>query len=151
MRAKIKLPISTIMTRHVVTVDVNDDLNNACSLFREKKFRHLPVVKRDNLVGVLSYNAILRLSFCEVYDDKSEIDNTIFKLLDIKQVMVENPIKVAPDDSIKKVAKILTQDYNLSCNKILIKNKFHALPVVKRRKLVGIVSTTDLLRYLIAN
>ena len=139
MRAKIKLPISTIMTRHVVTVDVNDDLNNACSLFREKKFRHLPVVKRDNLVGVLSYNAILRLSFCEVYDDKSEIDNTIFKLLDIKQVMVENPIKVAPDDSIKKVAKIL------------IKNKFHALPVVKRRKLVGIVSTTDLLRYLIAN
>lgn len=135
----VKKPVSEIMTQNVVTVDVNDDLNNACSLFREKKIRHLPVLKGERLVGVLSYNAVIRLSFCEVYDDKTDIDNTIFKLLKLNQVMVDNPIKVKPDDSIKKVAKIL------------IKNKFHALPVVEHRKLVGIVSTTDLLRYLIAN
>ncbi len=135
----VKLPVSTIMTQNVTTVDFNDDLNIACSLFREKKIRHLPVVKGERLVGVLSYNAVVRLSFCEAYDDKSEIDRTLFKLLDIKQVMVESPIKVAPEDSINKVAKIL------------IKNKFHALPVVKNRKLVGIVSTTDLLKYLVSN
>jgi len=139
MRKMVKLPVSTIMTKNVVRVDLNDDLTNACSMFREKKIRHLPVVKGERLVGVLSYNAVIRLSFCEVYDDSSVIDRTIFKLLNIKQVMVENPIKVSPEDSIRKVAKIL------------IKNKFHALPVVEKRKLVGIVSTTDLLRYLIAN
>lgn len=139
MREMVKLPISTIMTKNVVTVDVDDDLTNACSVFREKKVRHLPVVKGERLVGVLSYNAVIRLSFCEVYDDKSAIDSAIYKLLNIKQVMVENPIKVTPDDSIRKVANIL------------IKNKFHAIPVVEKRKLVGIVSTTDLLRYLIAN
>jgi len=139
MREMVKLPVSTIMTKNVVTVDVNDDLTNACSMFREKKIRHLPVLKGERLVGILSYNAVIRLSFCEVYDDSSVIDRTIYKLLGIKQVMVENPIKVAPDDSIRKVAKVL------------IKNKFHALPVVEKRKLVGIVSTTDLLKYLIAN
>jgi predicted transcriptional regulator len=139
MREMVKLPISTIMTRKVITVAIDDDLTNACSMFREKKIRHLPVLKGERLVGILSYNAVIRLSFCEVYDDSSVIDRTVYKLLGIKQVMVENPIKVTPDDSIRKVANIL------------IKNRFHALPVVEHRKLVGIISTTDLLRYLIAN
>jgi len=139
MREMVNKPVAVIMTRDVITIDVDGDLNNACSIFREKKVRHLPVVKGDRLVGILSYNAVLRLSFGEVYDDKSAIDATLYKLLKLEHVMVENPIKVKPDDSIKKVAKIL------------IKNKFHALPVVEHRKLVGIVSTTDLLRYLIAN
>jgi len=139
MKDAVNLPVSNIMTHNVITVDVKEDLNLACSLFRENKIRHLPVVKGNKMVGILSYNAVLRLSFGEVYDDKSAIDTTLYKLLKLEQVMVENPIKVKPDDSIKKVAKIL------------IKNKFHALPVVEKRKLVGIVSTTDLLRYLISN
>jgi CBS domain-containing protein len=52
--------------------------------------------------------------------------------------MVEDPIRVCPDDSIRKVIKVL------------INNKFHAVPVVENRKLVGMVSTTDLLKYLMA-
>jgi len=115
MREMVKLPISTIMTRKVITVGVNDDLNKACSLFREKKIRHLPVLKGERLVGVLSYNAVIRLSFCEVYDDKKDIDNTIFKLLKLNQVMVDDPIKVKPDDSIKKVAKSLLKTNSTLC------------------------------------
>ena len=139
MNEKIKEPVSKIMTKDVLTLDLKEGLTKACSLFREKKIRHLPIIQNDKMVGILSYNDIARLSFGDVYDDKIAIDQTIYKLLKIEQLMVENPVKVKPDDSILKVAKIL------------IKNKFHALPVVDKRKLLGIVSTTDLLKYLIAD
>jgi CBS domain-containing protein len=51
--------------------------------------------------------------------------------------MVKNPIKISSDITIKSVAEILA------------KNEFHALPVVDGDELVGIVTTTDLLLYLI--
>lgn len=138
MKNRIKEPVSKIMTKNVISLDIKEDLTAACSLFIKNKIRHLPVVKGDRMVGILSYNDVLRLSFAEVYDDKTAIDQTLYKLLKLEQIMIERPVKVKPNDTIKKVVKII------------IKNKFHALPVVKKRKLVGMVSTTDLLKYLIA-
>ena len=138
MNTKVKEPVSKIMTTNVITLDVNNDLSDACRLFLNHKIRHLPIVKNHKMVGILSYNDVLRISFGEAYDDKSAIDNTIYKLISIKQLMVEDPIRVCPDDSIRKFIKVL------------INNKFHAVPVVENRKLVGMVSTTDLLKYLMA-
>lgn len=139
MNTKIKEPISKIMTTNVITIDINSDLSDACRLFLKNKIRHLPVVRNDSMVGVLSYNDVLRLSFGETYDDKSDIDDTVFRLLRIDQLMVSNPIKIKESFTIKKAVKIL------------IKNKFHALPVVQKHKVVGMISTTDLLKYLITN
>ncbi|MCF6213791.1 MAG: CBS domain-containing protein [Flavobacteriaceae bacterium] len=136
MNIKIKEPVSKIMTKNVITLDVDKDLSDACCLFLNNKIRHLPIVKGKKMVGILSYNDVMRISFGEVYDDKSVIDYTIYKILTISQLMNENPVKVKPDDSIKKVIKIL------------VKNKFHALPIVESRRLAGMVSTTDLLKYL---
>jgi CBS domain-containing protein len=58
-------------------------------------------------------------------------------MLSIEQIMVKNPIKVTSNITIKSVAEILA------------KNEFHALPVVDLDELVGIVTTTDLLKYLL--
>ena len=68
---------------------------------------------------------------------KAEIDNAIYDMLSIEQIMVKNPIKVTSNITIKSVAEILA------------KNEFHALPVVDLDELVGIVTTTDLLKYLL--
>ena len=51
--------------------------------------------------------------------------------------MEKNLIKVSPDTTIKEVAEILSQ------------REFHALPVVLDELLVGMVTTTDLIKYLI--
>ena len=125
------------MTKKVITLNINQDLSEACRLFLRNKIRHLPVVKGRRMVGILSYNDVLRISFGEIYDDKSFIDQTVYKMLTIEQIMTKNPIKVRPYYSVHRVAKIL------------MKNKFHALPVTEKHHLVGMVSTTDLLRYLI--
>jgi len=58
-------------------------------------------------------------------------------MLTIEQIMTKDPVKIRPDYSVHRVAKII------------MKNKFHALPVTEGHHLVGMVSTTDLLRYLI--
>lgn len=139
MNTKVKEPVSKIMTTKVITIDINADLSDACRLFLDHKIRHLPVVKNDNIVGVLSYNDVLRLSFGESYDDKSDIDETVYKLLQVEQLMVAEPIKIHASCSIKNAAKIL------------INNKFHALPVIEKHKVVGMISTTDLLKYLITD
>ncbi len=58
-------------------------------------------------------------------------------MLSIEQIMVKNTVKVASNMTIKSVVEILS------------KNEFHALPVVDNDILVGIVTTTDILKYLL--
>jgi CBS domain-containing protein len=53
------------------------------------------------------------------------------------QVMVSNPVTVKSMQTIKEVAEILAS------------REFHALPVIDGTKLVGIVTTTDLIKYLL--
>ena len=55
----------------------------------------------------------------------------------IDQVMKRNLVTVSSSKSIKEVAEILAT------------NEFHALPVVDNNKLSGIVTTTDLIKYLL--
>ena len=112
--------IESIMTTAVVTVDIDKSLHYAKTIFDKKKIRHLPVVDNRKLVGMLSLTDIMRLSFGNTYGiDDPETDKTLFEMLTIGQVMKEHPMFVDSEDSIKKVAEIL------------IKEEFHALPVVK--------------------
>jgi CBS domain-containing protein len=55
----------------------------------------------------------------------------------IDQVMTKNLTTVSPNTSIKEVAEILST------------KEFHALPVVEDKLLVGIVTTTDIIKYLL--
>jgi len=131
-------PVSKIMTRELITLSLSDDLYKAEKLFKKHHIRHIPVVEDEHIVGMLSYSDLKRISFLDSYDaHEVEIDNAIYKILSIKQLMVKNPIKINSSTTVKSVAEILA------------KNEFHVLPVVENEILVGIVTTTDLLRYLL--
>ena len=131
-------PISDIMTKEVVTVSRGDDLETAEFLFKKKKIRHIPVVVDDNIVGMLSYTDLLRISFADAVDeDESTVDTIVYNMFTIEQVMAKNVMSVSPSASIKEVAEILAA------------REFHAIPVVDDNHLVGIVTTTDLINYLL--
>jgi len=131
-------PVSKIMTKELVTLSLRDDLYTAEKMFREHHIRHIPVVKRRHIVGMLSLTDLKKISFLDSYDsDEIKIDNAIYNMLSIEQIMVKNPIKVNSNVTIKSVVEILS------------KNEFHALPVVDNELLVGIVTTTDILMYLL--
>lgn len=135
---KKNVPVSTIMTSNVIKLNLSDDLTKAESLFKKHHIRHIPVVSGNAIVGMLSYTDLLRISFVDaVFDDEEIVDATVYNMFSIDQVMAKNLIKVSPDTTIKEVAEILSQ------------REFHALPVVLDELLVGMVTTTDLIKYLI--
>lgn len=135
---KKRTPVSSIMTKNLITLNLTDDLSTAESHFKKNKIRHIPVVSGDAIVGILSYTDLLRISFADSVDEVEEnIDTTVYNMFSIEQVMAKNITSVSSDTLIKEVAEILS------------KKEFHALPVVDDHKLVGIVTTTDLINYLL--
>ncbi|MBJ7879145.1 CBS domain-containing protein [Gelidibacter salicanalis] len=131
-------PVSTIMSVKIITLKKDDDLEKAEHLFKKHKIRHIPVVKGDAIIGMLSYTDLLRISFADAVDDtEDEIESLVYNMFTIEQVMVKNVVTVTSDTSIKDVAKILA------------KEEFHALPIVDDGSLVGIVTTTDLINFLL--
>ncbi|MBM3221608.1 MAG: CBS domain-containing protein [Candidatus Rokubacteria bacterium] len=53
-------PVSTIMTKDVITGQPNDDLNAAAVTMTNKRFRHLPVLDAGKIVGVISLGDIAK-------------------------------------------------------------------------------------------
>lgn len=135
---KKRTPISEIMTAHVITLNKSDDLETAERLFKTWKIRHIPVVNGKQIIGMLSYTDLLRISFADAIDENEyDVDTTVYNMFTIEQVMAKNLISVPSTTTIKDVAELLA------------KKEFHALPVVDNNELVGIVTTTDLINYLI--
>ena len=135
---KHKVPVSSIMTKNVIKLNLSDDLTKAEGLFKKHHIRHIPVVNGNAIIGMLSYTDLLRISFADaIDDDEQEVDVTVYNMFSVEQVMARNLIKVNPETTIKEVAEILAS------------KEFHALPVVEGDLLVGIVTTTDLIKYLI--
>ncbi|MBT8261702.1 MAG: CBS domain-containing protein [Bacteroidia bacterium] len=134
-----RTPISSIMTREVVTLNNTDTLEMAEHLFKSKKIRHIPIVRGPHVIGILSYTDLLRISFADAFsEDTHEVDTSVYTLFTIEQVMARNLVSVNSNTTIKEVAEIFAV------------REFHALPVVDDNRLVGIVTTTDLIKFLLA-
>lgn len=137
---KKKEPVSTIMTKTIHAVQVKDNITNALEIVRKHSVRHVPVLKGKQLVGIISKTDINRLSFSGMFEGEEDADEAVFDMLTIAQVMTAKPRVVKASDTIYHVAEILSNE------------EFHALPVVDDNddsKLVGIVTTTDVIRYML--
>ncbi len=134
---KSRTPVSEIMSTTIIALERTDDLNRAEMLFKKHHIRHIPVVNEESIIGMLSYSDLLRISFADVTEDEHDVGTIVYNMFTIEQVMTKNLISVSSKTTIKEVAEILA------------KNEFHALPIVDDSILVGIVTTTDLIKYLL--
>ena len=133
-------PISELMTRNVVTLNVSDSLDKAEHLFKENHIRHLPVTEGSKLVGILSLTDLQRMSFADTFSEQEVmVDTAVNAMLTVQQVMNQHVVSV----------DINTTIYNVAC--ILGEKEFHALPITHNGKLEGIVTTTDLIRFMTEN
>lgn len=134
---KKRTPVKEIMTSSVRTVQVTDSLKNARYLMDNESIHHLPVMRGDSLVGILSDSDFNRLNFATLFnkeDDKSE--QALLETLTIEQLMTFKPVTVEPTATVKEVTDIFRQEH------------FRALPVSENGKPVGIVTVTDVLEFL---
>lgn len=138
---KTHVPITHIMTSQVFTVNKDATLAEVERIMKRHHIRHVPIVEEEAIIGIVSLTDLQRLSytssFAEVESDGDGDDEVaIYDILTLDQVMVRNPF------CIQKTATV-----GDACE-VLIRVDFHALPVVDGNELLGIVTTTDLLRYL---
>jgi CBS domain-containing protein len=130
--------VSEIMTRYLITVTPNTTLDKINALFEQHDFHHLPVVTGERLVGILSRTDLDRVSSCvDLFHSKANelYNEKLFKSLLAEEVMTPKAVVLAPDDSVGYAAILFAR------------NTFHALPVVVGEKLVGMVTTFDLINY----
>lgn len=135
---KQRVPISEIMSRELITLKPTQSLYDAERLFKKHKIRHIPVVEEGRIVGIVSYSDLLRISFADMIDDdEGEVTSVVYDMYTIPQIMAKAPLTVTSETTVKEVAEILS------------KQSFHSIPVLENEKLVGIVTTTDLIKYLL--
>ena len=54
------LPVEAIMTRDVIIGMPQDDIISVAHTMLEKRFRHLPIIDEDQLVGIISIGDVLK-------------------------------------------------------------------------------------------
>src|ERR1700688_1560306 len=57
--------VEEVMTKNPVTVSVTDTVEHGLSVFRERRFRHLPVMDGDKVAGILSIRHVVRVAHIE--------------------------------------------------------------------------------------
>ena len=130
--------VTKIMTDNPVTITLQDSLIDAQKIMEDRKIRHLPVVDNKEIIGMVSYTDLMRVNFVDNYSKGNEnVTTTLYSVLSIEQVMVENLVTVSTETTIREAAEILSE------------KEFHALPVVDHNGLAGILTTTDLIKYLL--
>jgi|SRR5699024_1216201 len=132
------IPVSQIMTKKLITVKATQSLYDAERLLNKHNIRHLPVVNNKSIVGIISRSDLLRISFSDLDENDENVVPIIYEMFTIPQVMTRVPITIEITSTIKEAAEILSRQ------------SFHSIPVVDKGELVGIVTTTDLINYLLA-
>ncbi len=130
-------PISSIMTRELITLTLKDSLYSAEKRMKVNHIRHMPVVDGDQLIGLVSLSDLQRVRIIDAYSKEGTEDTPLYNMLSIRDLMIKNPLTASPKTTILEVSKLLAS------------KEFHSLPVVEDGKLVGIITTTDLLHYFI--
>jgi CBS domain-containing protein len=127
--------ITAIMTSDPTTIDRTQPISEAYGVLLDAPFHHLVVVEGDEPVGVLATSDILRL----VYDIDGSDDRTLRTFIDhqftIDDAMTENVRSLDIDATVRDAAAELSD------------GSFHSIVVMDGDRLAGIVTTTDLARY----
>ena len=118
------MKIRDLMIPDPIAITANASISDAIELMKTNHIRHLPVVSKGRkLEGLVT-----------LADLKQGLIPSMLGDVDMKDLMITDPMTVAPEDDIETAAQII---YN---------HKIGGLPVTKNGRLVGIITETDMLR-----
>jgi acetoin utilization protein AcuB len=129
--------VADIMTANPVSVTPRNAIRTAINLMREGGYRRLPVVDRGKLVGIITDRDLRRAANSPFVVREQWYDNFILDHIEVGSCMTPNPLTISPTATISDAARLMRT------------HKIGGLPVVSDGQLVGIVTETDLLDFLI--
>ena len=151
------LTVGEVMTREVETIEPDRTLTEMDRLLVARGISGVPVVEGDKLVGIVSQTDVIRVLLGEqtkaqevsgfysspfpipipalerLAQDSREIADRMTRLR-VREVMTPEPQVVAPSEPIERAAQIMADE------------GYHRLPVVADQRLLGIVTSLDLVR-----
>lgn len=118
--------VSSIMTTNPISIRPYDALSTVMAIFQNNRIHHLPVTDEEgDLKGIITTYDLWKLDV--PFDRYADIE--------VSEVMTTKIAKISPTDKVGTAAELF------------LDNRFHALPVIENSKLVGIVTSFDVLRY----
>ena len=127
--------VKEIMMGSPVTLRPEDTLDLANDVISLGRIRHIPVVEDGQLVGLLSDRDLIGAAATQIFGLKQKSKSALLKSVLIKDVMKKKVITVTSETKIGEAARLMA-DKKIGC-----------VPVINEGRLVGLVTTTDILRY----
>jgi predicted transcriptional regulator len=134
------IKVKEIMTSDVLSVHDSEDLSAVARIFREDPIHHVPVLKGKKPVGIISTQDIFKLIFDFDSTDTRMLDTLLDHTYKIEDVMTDKLVIFDEESTLKDAAKILSD------------SSLHSIMIVNAKgELTGIITTTDLMRFLYKN
>jgi CBS domain-containing protein len=127
--------VREIMMSSPVTLSPDDNLDLVNDIIALGRIRHIPVLDGGRLVGIISERDLMGGAVPAIFGLKQKGKSALLKTYRIKDFMKKKVITVKPDTPIKEAAHLMAQ------------KKIGCVPVVTDGSVVGLVTTTDILRY----
>lgn len=118
------MKIKSLMISDPITVTRNTSIEEAIEIMKTNSIRHLPVVDEEAMLE----------GFVTLADLKVGLIPSMVAGLSLADLMIKDPITVEPNSDIEIAAQLI------------YKYKISGIPVVRKGKLVGIITDSDLLR-----
>jgi len=125
------------MSKEVVFINSTTTILEAEKIMKEKEIRRLPVVDRDKLVGIVTYNDLLEAEPSKATTlSRFELTYLLSKM-NVSEIMEKKVITIKPDIPIEEAALIMK------------KNKVGGLPVVEETRVIGMITESDIFDVLV--
>ncbi len=131
-------PVAEVMTPHPRSVQIDQKLSDVRAALADYRIHHLPVVDGKRLVGIISITDLLEFGF-RPRDTHEDLDEYLDEQFSIEQIMQKDVVTIPSNSTVRDAAQTL------------MTGTLHAAPVVDDdHNLVGIVTSTDLISYLVS-
>jgi len=130
-------PVSTIMSTDLITITPGESLIAVREMFEKNNIHHIPVVHYKEIIGLISKTDYLYFKQgCAGGIGGKEKETYQLSQWKAEEIMTSKLAKLESDDPIRTALELFRL------------NRFHALPVLKNRDLIGIVTTHDIIEAL---
>jgi CBS domain-containing protein len=129
--------VNEMMTREVLILESHHPLTLADEVMSFERIRHLPVLEDERVVGVVSQRDLFRAALAAALGYQRRARRMLERTITVTEVMSAPAVTIAPEALVKDAARLM------------IDRKIGCLPVVQGDTLVGIITETDILRYVV--
>ena len=130
--------VGRIMHTDLVTVSPDTTIIKAKDIIAKKQINHLLVVdKNEELVGIVSDRDIKQSWASPATTLSTHELNYLLRQLTVEIIMVRKIVTISPSTTIERAASIMQE------------NRISSLPVIEGEKLVGIITTNDVMEVLL--